>query len=119
MKFTKEFKELIEKILKENEASAIEIFLEEAEDQSVAINIGLLSEDEAIGRTKMVDGVPVVIDEETENAIGDATFSAKDDEVTIELEHCCCEEDDGECHHHHHENECCCDDDDCCCKEDK
>lgn len=125
MKFSKEFKELINKIFKENDADCIQITLEEEENHDVSINLGLLSTKEIEGGYKVMDDINVLIDDETLDALEGAVFSAKDDEVVIELEHCCChdhehdeEHDDCCCHHHHHHNGECCEGDngDCCCK---
>lgn len=125
MKFSKEFKELINKIFKENDADCIQITLEEEENHDVSINLGLLSTKEIEGGYKVMDDINVLIDDETLDALEGAVFSAKDDEVVIELEHCGChdhehgeEHDDCCCHHHHHHNGECCEGDngDCCCK---
>lgn len=128
MKFSKEFKELINKIFKESDADCIQITLEEEENHDVSINLGLLSTKEIEGGYKVMDDINVLIDDETLDALEGAVFSAKDDEVVIELEHCGCgchdhehgeEHDDCCCHHHHHHNGECCEgdnDDDCCCK---
>lgn len=126
MKFTKEFKELINKMFKENDADCIQIALEEEENHDVSINLSLLSTKEVEGGYKVMDDINVLIDDETLDALQGAVFSAKDGEVVIELEHCCCndhehgeEHDDCCCHqhHHHHDGECCeGDNDDCCCK---
>lgn len=126
MKFSKEFKELINKIFKENDADCIQITLEEEENHDVSINLGLLSAKEVEGGYKVIDDINVLIDDETLDALEGAVFSAKDDEVVIEVEHCGCgchdhehseEHDDCCCHHHHHTGECCeGDNDDCCCK---
>lgn len=109
MKFTPEGKEMIENIIKENGAECLAIFLEEQEDGSVAINLNIGKKEE-FDRIVKIDGLDVALDEETENALEDATFKKDGDELAIEIGHCCCGE------HHHEEGECCCDDD-CCCKD--
>lgn len=111
MKFTETFKKLLTDMMKENECDCIKIYLEENEDHSMDINIGLLKKDEANNPID-IDGICVEVDEETASALQDATFSADGDQVTIDLGECGC----GHHHHHHHEGECCCGDDDCCCK---
>lgn len=117
MKFTEEFKKLINKVFEENDADCIQLTLEEEENHDVVINLGLVSTKEVKDGIKEIDGMKVLADDEVMDALEGAVFSADEDGVVIELEHCGCEDDDCDCHHHHHEGECC-EDDDCCCKKD-
>ncbi len=114
MKFTEEFKKLITKVFEENDADCIQLTLEEEENHDVAINLGLVSTKEVKDGIKEIDGLKVLADDEVMDALEGAVFSADEDGVVIELEHCGCEDDDCDCHHHHHEGACC-EGDDCCC----
>ena len=137
MKFTEEFKQVMLKLLEENEADCLAIDLLEEEDHSFSINLGIADSKDAV-RLIELDGLKVAIAEDVEECLQEATFGVDGDELTIDLgdcacheeEDCCCghhhhEEEDCCCGHHHHEGECCCGDeheedccnDGCCCHE--
>lgn len=114
MKYTKEFKDFVEKLFKENDADCLQISLVEDEDNSVSINFGIMKTDDETP-TKDIDGVKTMIDEDTEEALTEAIFSSDGEQILVDFE-CDCHDDDCCCHgehHHHHEGECC--HDGCCC----
>ena len=116
MKFTESCKAMLEQILKENNLDTIEIALMEEEDGSISINLGLVDSKES-EHIREIDGLKVEIEDEAYEALEEAIFDVKGDELTIELghhHHCCCEDDDCECHHEEGEH-CCCEGDDCEC----
>lgn len=120
MKVTDAARELLAKILKENDLDLVAVSLEEMDDGSVNLNVQLVKKEDV--RTDLafdVDGVSFVMTQDVREALEDIVFDVHEGELVFHFEGDeCCHHHDGECTHHHHDNCHHGEDDECCCCKD-
>lgn len=100
MKFTKECQDFFKKLLKDEGCDTVVLALQADENGEVELNMGVDLQ-ENFERIILVDDLPVATDEESEEALKEATFDIKDGEIYVSLDECCHDDD---CH----DENCCC-----------
>lgn len=120
MKVTNAARELLAKILKENDLDLVAVSLEEMDDGSVNLNVQLVKKEDVRADLAFdVDGVSFVITQDVREALEDIVFDVHEGELVFHFEgDGCCHHHDGECCHHHHDDCHHGEDDDCCCCKD-
>lgn len=120
MKVTNAARELLAKILKENDLDLVAVSLEEMDDGSVNLNVQLVKKEDVRADLAFdVDGVAFVMTQDVREALEGIVFDVHGGELVFHFEGDeCCHHHDGECCHHHHDDCHHGEDDDCCCCKD-
>lgn len=120
MKVTNAARELLAKILKENDLDLVAVSLEEMDDGSVNLNVQLVKKEDVRADLAFgVDGVSFVMTQDVREALEGIVFDVHEGELVFHFEGDeCCHHHDGECCHHHHDDCHHGEDDDCCCCKD-
>lgn len=106
MKITDECKEILLNAIKDNGGDSLRIYMTEVEQGKVLNMETYLKQDNDC--VLEINGVNIVMDEETESALDHFIFDKDEKTGGLKLIHCC-----GHAHcHHNDENSCC--DEDCC-----